>query len=125
MNPDDHIKDLYTLAAVELIWSTSPWKKWNIQKNIQKVCDDEKDLIQFVSDSRWVDYQSLPSEVKIAVLQEMVDYVTANPGVLTEAVYCQTVSQIVKMVAVNLFRTLPPTCPEFDPGLVTNSILFC
>ena len=73
---DDHIKDLYNLASVEVIWSTSPWKKWSIQK--RTVCDDDTDVIQFVSDGQWVDYQSLPGEVKRAVLQEMVDYVTTN-----------------------------------------------
>jgi len=61
-----------------------------------------------LSDLKW-------KEVKRAALQEMVDYVTASRGVLTEAVY----PEIVKMFAVNLFRTLPPpanpTGAGFDP----------
>ena len=61
-------------TSVELIWSTHPWKKWNIPK--RTACH-----------SQWVDYESLRIEVKRAALQEMVDYVTANRGVLTEAVY--------------------------------------
>jgi len=61
-----------------------------------------------LSDLKW-------KEVKRAALQEMVDYVTANRGVLTEAVY----PEIVKMFGANLFRTLPPpanpTGAGFDP----------
>lgn len=51
-------------------------------------------------------------EIKRACLNELVDYVTANKGVLTEQVY----PEIVKMIACNVFRTLPPSeNPEFDP----------
>jgi len=54
-------------------------------------------------------------EVKRAALHEMVEYVTSNRNVLTEAVY----PEIVLMFSVNLFRTLPPsnnpTGAEFDP----------
>ena len=45
----------------------------------------------------------------------MLEYVTTNRSVLTEAVY----PEIVNMFAVNLFRTLPPSTnpngAEFDP----------
>ncbi len=45
----------------------------------------------------------------------MVEYVTTNRNVLTEAVY----PEIVTMFSVNLFRTLPPSSnpngAEFDP----------
>lgn len=51
-------------------------------------------------------------EVKRACLNELVDYITATRGVLTEPVY----PEIVKMIACNIFRTLPPSDnPEFDP----------
>jgi len=78
---------------------------------IQKIIQCQV-LFDFVadplSDLKW-------KEVKRAALQEMVDYVTANRGVLTEAVY----PEIVKMFGVNLFRTLPPPAnpagAEFDP----------
>merc|ERR1719438_452322 len=69
-------------------------------------------LFDFVSDPlsdlKW-------KEVKRAALHEMVEYVTNNRGVLTEAVY----PEIVVMFSVNLFRTLPPSSnpngAEFDP----------
>ncbi|XP_048585975.1 serine/threonine-protein phosphatase 2A 56 kDa regulatory subunit epsilon isoform isoform X1 [Nematostella vectensis] len=51
-------------------------------------------------------------EIKRATLNELVDYVTSGRGVLTENVY----PEIVKMVASNIFRTLPPSeNPDFDP----------
>jgi len=69
-------------------------------------------LFDFVSDPlsdlKW-------KEVKRAALQEMVEYVTQNRGVLTEPVY----PEVVHMFSVNLFRALPPTNnpsgAEFDP----------
>jgi len=61
-----------------------------------------------LSDLKW-------KEVKRDALQEMVEYVNSNTGVLTEAVY----PEIVKMFAKNLFRTPPPSNnpsgAEFDP----------
>ncbi|CAG0881947.1 unnamed protein product [Darwinula stevensoni] len=54
-------------------------------------------------------------EVKRAALHEMVEFVTNNRGVITEAIYAEA----VHMFAINLFRTLPPpsnpTGAEFDP----------
>jgi len=51
-------------------------------------------------------------EIKRATLNEIVDYITAGRGVLTEAVY----PEIIRMIACNLFRTLPPSDnPDFDP----------
>jgi len=69
-------------------------------------------LFDFVSDPlsdlKW-------KEVKRAALQEMVEFVTQNRGVLTESIY----PEIVQMFSVNLFRALPPTNSpngaEFDP----------
>jgi len=69
-------------------------------------------LFDFVSDPlsdlKW-------KEVKRAALQEMVEYVTQNRGVLTDPVY----PEIVHMFSVNLFRALPPSSSpngaEFDP----------
>ncbi|XP_023339943.1 serine/threonine-protein phosphatase 2A 56 kDa regulatory subunit gamma isoform isoform X1 [Eurytemora carolleeae] len=69
-------------------------------------------LFDFVSDPlsdlKW-------KEVKRAALQEMVEYVNNNHGVLTEPVY----PEIVRMFSVNLFRALPPSNnpsgAEFDP----------
>ena len=70
-------------------------------------------------------------EIKRATLNEIVDYITAGRGVLTEAVYPEIIrmvkmSQIFKkifcihnfylQIACNLFRTLPPSDnPDFDP----------
>ncbi|CAG5136900.1 unnamed protein product [Candidula unifasciata] len=51
-------------------------------------------------------------EIKRACLNELVDYITATRNVLTEPVY----PEIVRMIACNIFRTLPPNDnPDFDP----------
>uniref|UniRef100_A0A672NMT6 Serine/threonine protein phosphatase 2A regulatory subunit n=1 Tax=Sinocyclocheilus grahami TaxID=75366 RepID=A0A672NMT6_SINGR len=54
-------------------------------------------------------------EVKRAGLNEMVEYITHNRDVVTEAIY----PEAVIMFSINLFRTLPPssnpTGAEFDP----------
>ncbi|XP_008484891.1 serine/threonine-protein phosphatase 2A 56 kDa regulatory subunit alpha isoform-like, partial [Diaphorina citri] len=51
-------------------------------------------------------------EVKRSTLNELVEYITNGRGVLTEPVY----PEIIKMISVNLFRTLPPSeNPDFDP----------
>ncbi|KAI8788859.1 serine/threonine-protein phosphatase 2A 56 kDa regulatory subunit alpha isoform, partial [Biomphalaria glabrata] len=51
-------------------------------------------------------------EIKRAALNELVDYITATRNVLTEPVY----PEIVRMIACNIFRTLPPNDnPDFDP----------
>merc|ERR1712071_188047 len=43
---------------------------------------------------------------------ELVDYITAGRGVLTEPVY----PEIIRTITSNLFRTLPPSDnPDFDP----------
>ncbi|XP_031551005.1 serine/threonine-protein phosphatase 2A 56 kDa regulatory subunit epsilon isoform-like [Actinia tenebrosa] len=51
-------------------------------------------------------------EIKRATLNELVDFITSGRGILTEAIY----PEVVKMVASNIFRTLPPSDnPDFDP----------
>ncbi|KAH0622720.1 hypothetical protein JD844_025262 [Phrynosoma platyrhinos] len=51
-------------------------------------------------------------EIKRATLNELVEYVSTNRGVITESAY----SDIVKMISSNIFRTLPPSeNPDFDP----------
>jgi len=54
-------------------------------------------------------------EVKRAALNEMVEYITVNRGVLTDAIY----PEAIHMFALNTFRTLPPssnqTNADFDP----------
>ncbi|XP_056671875.1 serine/threonine-protein phosphatase 2A 56 kDa regulatory subunit alpha isoform isoform X2 [Monodelphis domestica] len=51
-------------------------------------------------------------EIKRATLNELIEYVSTNRGVLVESTY----SDIVKMISVNIFRTLPPSDnPDFDP----------
>lgn len=61
-----------------------------------------------LSDLKW-------KEIKRAALNEMVEYVTQNRSVVTEAIYPET----VKMFSINLFRTLPPSSnpsgAEYDP----------
>lgn len=63
------------------------------------------DFMDSVSDLR-------SKEIKRATLNELVEYVSTNRGVLVESAY----SAIVKMISANIFRTLPPSDnPDFDP----------
>ncbi|XP_032073051.1 serine/threonine-protein phosphatase 2A 56 kDa regulatory subunit alpha isoform isoform X2 [Thamnophis elegans] len=63
------------------------------------------DFMDSVSDLR-------SKEIKRATLNELVEYVSTNRGVITESAY----SEIVKMISSNIFRTLPPSeNPDFDP----------
>ncbi|XP_055321892.1 serine/threonine-protein phosphatase 2A 56 kDa regulatory subunit epsilon isoform [Sitodiplosis mosellana] len=51
-------------------------------------------------------------EIKRAALNDLSTYITHGRGVLTEAVY----PEIIRMISLNLFRTLPPSeNPDFDP----------
>ncbi|RXM36979.1 Serine/threonine-protein phosphatase 2A 56 kDa regulatory subunit alpha isoform [Acipenser ruthenus] len=51
-------------------------------------------------------------EIKRATLNELVDFVSTNRGVLVEAAY----PEIAAMISNNIFRTLPPSDnPDFDP----------
>uniref|UniRef100_A0A3Q3B5K4 Serine/threonine protein phosphatase 2A regulatory subunit n=1 Tax=Kryptolebias marmoratus TaxID=37003 RepID=A0A3Q3B5K4_KRYMA len=51
-------------------------------------------------------------EVKRATLNELVDYVSTNRGVLVEPAY----PEIINMITTNIFRALPPSeNPDFDP----------
>ncbi|KAK2163233.1 hypothetical protein LSH36_83g01069 [Paralvinella palmiformis] len=61
-----------------------------------------------LSDLKW-------KEVKRGALNEMVEYVSQNRGVITDAIY----PEAIQMFGCNLFRTLPPSSnpsgAEFDP----------
>ncbi|GAB6020651.1 Serine/threonine-protein phosphatase 2A 56 kDa regulatory subunit delta isoform [Chamberlinius hualienensis] len=78
-----------------------------VQK-IQQCCVLFDFVTDPLSDLKW-------KEVKRAALHEMVEYVTTQRGVITEAIY----PEAIHMFAVNLFRTLPPSSnpngAEFDP----------
>uniref|UniRef100_A0A674PHE0 Protein phosphatase 2, regulatory subunit B', beta n=1 Tax=Takifugu rubripes TaxID=31033 RepID=A0A674PHE0_TAKRU len=51
-------------------------------------------------------------EIKRAALNELVESVATSRGVLIEPLY----PEAIKMISVNIFRTLPPReNPEFDP----------
>ncbi|XP_067641030.1 serine/threonine-protein phosphatase 2A 56 kDa regulatory subunit gamma isoform isoform X4 [Eurosta solidaginis] len=77
---------------------------------IQKLrqCCTLFDFSEPLSDLKW-------KEVKRAALHEMVEYLSNQNGVITEAIY----TEAINMFAVNLFRTLPPSSnpngAEFDP----------
>ncbi|KAI8330488.1 protein phosphatase 2A regulatory B subunit [Chlamydoabsidia padenii] len=43
-------------------------------------------------------------DIKRQALQEMVDYVSTNRGVITETIY----PKVIRLFSVNLFRTIPP-----------------
>ncbi|XP_037946154.1 serine/threonine-protein phosphatase 2A 56 kDa regulatory subunit gamma isoform-like isoform X2 [Teleopsis dalmanni] len=73
-----------------------------------KQCCTLFDFSEPLSDLKW-------KEVKRAALHEMVEYLSNQNGVITEAIY----PEAINMFAVNLFRTLPPSSnpngAEFDP----------
>ncbi len=51
-------------------------------------------------------------EVKRAALNEVLDYISSQKGVLTDTVY----PEVIRMVRINAFRTLPPNAnPDYDP----------
>ncbi|XP_040207412.1 serine/threonine-protein phosphatase 2A 56 kDa regulatory subunit alpha isoform isoform X3 [Rana temporaria] len=63
------------------------------------------DFIDSISDLK-------SKEIKRATLNELVEYVSTNRGVIVESAY----PDIVKMICANIFRTLPPSDnPDFDP----------
>jgi len=97
------------LIKLSPLKDASPDEREELFVNKVKQCQVLFDFVSDpLSDLKW-------KEVKRAALHEMVEYVTTNRGVLTEAVY----PEIVTMFAVNLFRTLPPSAnpngAEFDP----------
>lgn len=61
-----------------------------------------------LSDLKW-------KEIKRVALQELIEYVGTQTDIITEAIY----PEVVHMVSINLFRTLPPSSnpsgAEFDP----------
>lgn len=61
-----------------------------------------------LSDLRW-------KEIKRGTLNEMLDYVSVNRGILTESIY----PEAINMFAENTFRSLPPRFnpmgAEYDP----------
>ncbi|XP_011290504.1 serine/threonine-protein phosphatase 2A 56 kDa regulatory subunit gamma isoform isoform X4 [Musca domestica] len=77
---------------------------------IQKLrqCCTLFDFSEPLSDLKW-------KEVKRTALHEMVEYLSNQNNVITEAIY----PEAINMFAVNLFRTLPPSSnpngAEFDP----------
>ncbi|XP_065069469.1 serine/threonine-protein phosphatase 2A 56 kDa regulatory subunit gamma isoform-like [Rhopilema esculentum] len=78
-----------------------------IQK-LRQCCTMFDFIVDPLSDLKW-------KEVKRAALNEIVEYVTHNRGVITDPIYPET----VKMFAVNGFRALPPSQnpsgAEYDP----------
>eukprot|EP00794_Sanderia_malayensis_P019980 gene19980-21938_t len=78
-----------------------------VQK-IRQCCTMFDFIVDPLSDLKW-------KEVKRAALNEIVEYVTHNRGVITEPIYPET----TRMFAVNAFRALPPSQnpigAEYDP----------
>lgn len=66
------------------------------------------DFAEPLDDLKW-------KEVKRSALQELVEFISNNNGIITESVY----PEAIQMFSTNLFRTLPPTLnpngAEFDP----------
>ncbi|KAJ8670223.1 hypothetical protein QAD02_001482 [Eretmocerus hayati] len=100
-------RELQKLPPLTEVQSAEEREELFVQK-LRQCCvlfDFESDPL---SDLQW-------KEVKRNALHEMVEYVTKNRNVITEAIY----PEAVNMFAVNLFRTLPPSSnpngAEFDP----------
>jgi len=93
------------LVALPLLKDTPPSEQQDLFiKKLQQCCV-VFDFMDPVCDLK-------SKEVKRGCLNELVDYVTATRGVLTEPTY----PEIVKLIACNIFRTLPPSDnPDFDP----------
>ncbi|XP_002129687.2 serine/threonine-protein phosphatase 2A 56 kDa regulatory subunit gamma isoform isoform X1 [Ciona intestinalis] len=77
-------------------------------RKLQQCCVVFDFITDPLSDLKW-------KEIKRGALNEMVEYVTHNRGVITEPIY----PEAVHMFAVNTFRSLPPSTnpsgAEFDP----------
>jgi len=77
-------------------------------RKLQQCCVVFDFVTDPLSDLKW-------KEVKRGALDEMVEYVTHNRGVITESIY----PEAIHMFAVNTFRSLPPSSnpagAEFDP----------
>lgn len=96
-------------------------------QKIQQCCVLFDFVADPLSDLKW-------KEVKRGALLEMVEYVTSQRGVITEAIYPEAVNMVLygdalllethylmfcSQFATNLFRALPPSSnpngAEFDP----------
>ncbi|XP_013398855.1 serine/threonine-protein phosphatase 2A 56 kDa regulatory subunit epsilon isoform isoform X1 [Lingula anatina] len=99
-------KDHSELTALPQLKDTPPAEQQDLFiKKLQQCCV-VFDFMDPISDLK-------SKEIKRACLNELVDYITATRGVLTEPVY----PEMVKMIACNIFRTLPPSDnpSDFDP----------
>ncbi|XP_073827613.1 protein phosphatase regulatory B subunit well-rounded isoform X6 [Musca autumnalis] len=98
--------ELTTLAPLNEKTPANEREELFIQKLRQ--CCTLFDFSEPLSDLKW-------KEVKRAALHEMVEYLSNQNNVITEAIY----PEAINMFAVNLFRTLPPSSnpngAEFDP----------
>ncbi|XP_078262899.1 protein phosphatase 2, regulatory subunit B', epsilon isoform X1 [Rhinoraja longicauda] len=93
LNPLPLLKDVSATEKVALF-----------QKKLQQCCV-VFDFMDSLSDLKMKEY-------KRATLSELVDFVAVGRGILTEQAY----PEVVKMVSLNIFRTLPPSdALEFDP----------
>ncbi|XP_033126676.1 serine/threonine-protein phosphatase 2A 56 kDa regulatory subunit gamma isoform-like [Anneissia japonica] len=97
------------LTKLPLLKDTSPADREDLFIQKLRQCGVLFDFISDpLSDLKW-------KEIKRASLNELVEYVTHQRGVISEAIY----PEAVHMFAVNMFRTLPPPSnpsgAEFDP----------
>ncbi|CAI9550567.1 unnamed protein product [Staurois parvus] len=86
---------------------------------VDATCNDQQDLFCQKLQQCCVLFDFIDSiadlkskEIKRATLNELVEYVSTNRGVIVESAY----PDIIKMICANIFRTLPPSDnPDFDP----------
>ncbi|XP_064621296.1 serine/threonine-protein phosphatase 2A 56 kDa regulatory subunit epsilon isoform-like isoform X4 [Lineus longissimus] len=98
-------KNAVELQALAQLKDTAPAEQQELFIRKLQQCCVVFDFMDPVSDLK-------SKEIKRACLNELVDYITATKGVLQEPLY----PEIVKLIACNIFRTLPPSDnPDFDP----------
>ncbi|KAI6648912.1 Protein PP2a_WBT-like [Oopsacas minuta] len=93
------------MPDLPLLKDSSPDQSAELLKKKLALCSLVFNFMDASSDLR-------AKEVKRACLNELIEYMSSNRGVLSEAVY----QPIISMVAINVLRSLPPNeREEFDP----------
>ncbi|XP_038078521.1 serine/threonine-protein phosphatase 2A 56 kDa regulatory subunit epsilon isoform-like isoform X1 [Patiria miniata] len=98
-------KNSIELQPLALIKDTPQPEKHDLVVKKLGQCSCVFDFMDAVSDLKG-------KEIKRASLNELVDYITTERGVLSEELY----PEVIHMITCNIFRTLPPSeNPDFDP----------
>ncbi|XP_032225739.2 serine/threonine-protein phosphatase 2A 56 kDa regulatory subunit gamma isoform [Nematostella vectensis] len=104
-----HISDNRELVKLPLLKDCpAPEREALFVQKVQQCCVIFDFAVDPLSDLKY-------KEVKRATLNELVDFVTHNKGIITEPIYMEA----IRMFSLNTFRALPPPSnpngAEFDP----------